>query len=79
MGLAADTAPSTTPQIATAEHTRRQIIWDRHLQNGTEPRRNYKKTAVLLVSFEDTDLKDLDIEVCPTSCSSSPLALTIYA
>lgn len=64
MGPATDSAPSAVPQIATEEHTRRQIIWDRKMKNGTESHRHYKKTAVLLVSFEDNDLPGLDGEVC---------------
>lgn len=64
MGSATGSSPSAAPQIATAEHTRRQIIWDRKMNNGTESHRHYKKTAVLLVSFEVNDLEGLDSEVC---------------
>ncbi|TLD38958.1 ATP-dependent RNA helicase [Venturia nashicola] len=62
MGLALDTAPSTALKIATAEHTRRQIIWDRHLQNGMEPRRNYKKTAVNELGRVFKDQYGFDVE-----------------
>lgn len=50
---------------ATAEHTRWQILFDGCMQNGTSSRRPYKKTAVLSISFKDTDLTNLHTEVRP--------------
>ncbi|QDS77662.1 hypothetical protein FKW77_003042 [Venturia effusa] len=63
--------------VATEEHTRRQIIWDRKMKNGTESRRHYKQTAVLLVSFEKNDLPGLDSEVCSFNKLDAQCELTI--
>jgi hypothetical protein len=71
-------ASPAIPQAGTEEHTRRQIIWDKKMQNSTESRRHYEKTAVLLVAFEDTDLKDLDKEVRSTLFSRAEFLLTSY-
>lgn len=62
--LGQQVTPTAVPQAATAEYTKRQILWDRRMQTATGPRRRYKKTAVLLVSFKQTDLENLHNEVC---------------
>ncbi|KAE9962787.1 hypothetical protein BLS_010016 [Venturia inaequalis] len=61
--LGQQVTPTAVPQAAAAEYTKRQILWDRRMQTATGPRRRYQKTVVLLVSFKQTDLKNLHNEV----------------
>lgn len=51
-------------QAPPAEQTELQRIWDKQMLATESHGREHKKTAVLLITFKDNDLFNLDDEVC---------------
>jgi hypothetical protein len=56
-------APQGFRVSPAAQHTKLQLLFDRNIERPVEKSRPYEKTAVLLISWIDSDLKGVDDEV----------------